>query len=69
MRTFKIVNSSGKIEMPRLMITADGKYKSLFVGDNIVLATVSFNNSDEELWNEAMENINAHTQMINKTIQ
>jgi hypothetical protein len=40
-------------EMPRLMMTADGKHKALFVGADTVLASVPIEDSDAELWNKA----------------
>jgi hypothetical protein len=45
-----------RLETPRLMITVDGKHKSLFVGDATVLATVPITDSDAELWNKARVN-------------
>jgi hypothetical protein len=43
-------------EESRLMITADGGHKSLFIGADIVLATVPVDASDEELWTKARAN-------------
>lgn len=44
-------------EEPRFMITVDGKFKSLFIGDNTVLATVPIDTPMETLWNEAFTNV------------
>ncbi len=43
-------------ERPRLVITVDGKDKSLFLGD-YPLATVSRTDSDALLWSKARANI------------
>lgn len=40
-------------EEPRLMITVDGKHKSLFVGESNVLATAPIDSPDAELWERA----------------
>lgn len=40
-------------ERPRLVITVDGKHKSLWVGEQTILATVPIDESDETLWNNA----------------
>jgi len=42
-------------ETPRLAITADGKHKSLIVGDSTVLASVATDESDAVLWGLARE--------------
>jgi hypothetical protein len=41
------------MERPRLMITADGKHKSLWIGEQerpVILATTPVDASDAELW-------------------
>ena len=40
-------------ERPRLMFTADGKHKSLWIGDQTILATVLYDESDVVLWSNA----------------
>ena len=53
-RKFKVtyVNGLGErvMEEPRLLITADGCAKSLVIGTHHVLATVTMEHSDAELW-------------------
>jgi hypothetical protein len=46
-------------EQPRLMVTVDGKHKSLFLGDDIVLATVPIESPDSDLWNQARLRLHA----------
>lgn len=40
-------------ERPRVMITVDGKHKSLVVGDATILATRPIESHDADLWNAA----------------
>ena len=51
------VTQARRLEEPRLMVSVDGKHKSLFIGDGRVLATVSCETSDAELWARARERI------------
>lgn len=50
-------NSNGDLvnERPRLMISADGKYKSLWIGEQIILATTTVDSPDADLWDAARE--------------
>jgi hypothetical protein len=48
-----------KTEKPRLMITLDGKNKSLFLGDGPI-ATVPIDQPDSALWQLARAWVTAH---------
>jgi hypothetical protein len=58
-KRFKLqyTNSDGErvTDEPRCMITADGKHKSLVIGDSKVLATVTYDTPDATLWQQAKE--------------
>lgn len=43
------------LEEPRLVITADSKHKSLWVGDQTILATVPYDEDDAVLWQLALK--------------
>lgn len=45
-------------EEPRLMISVDGKHKSLFLGDKPI-ASVPYDAEDADLWNQARTGIAA----------
>lgn len=40
-------------EKPRLMVSVDGKEKSLVVGDNIAIVSVSFETPAQAMWEAA----------------
>lgn len=40
-------------ERPRLVYTADGEHKSLFIGEQTILSTVKYEESDDVLWESA----------------
>jgi hypothetical protein len=56
-------NASGErvLEHPRLVVTADGKHKSLLLSDSTVLASVPYDTSDTELWTAARAKVNGGT--------
>ena len=47
------------LEEPRLVFTADGKHKSLWVGDTTILATVPCEEDEAVLWDKARERVHA----------
>ncbi len=59
-KKFKVTytNDSGEqvTEEPRLMLSVDGKHKSLFLGDGPI-ATVPIDAPDNDLWTTARSNI------------
>jgi hypothetical protein len=56
-KKFKVqyTNASGErvTEEPRLMVSADGAHKSLFLGEGTVLASAPYATSDADLWARA----------------
>jgi len=56
--TYKDANGVLTKEKPRLMATVNGKHMSLFIGDDIILATVPWDTPMDVLWNLAREKIN-----------
>jgi hypothetical protein len=61
--TFKLTytNARGErvTERPRLMFTADGLHKALFVGEDTVLAAVPMGEPDAVLWQLARDKARA----------
>jgi hypothetical protein len=47
------------VERPRVMITVDGKHKSLFVGESHVLFTLPSDAPDAALWGGLKNKLNA----------
>jgi hypothetical protein len=44
-------------ETPRRMVSVDGKHKSLWIGEDTILATVSTQETDAALWDLAREKV------------
>lgn len=57
--TVKYADKQGtqQTERPRLMITADGKHKSLFIGEQTILSTVKIEVPDAVLWKKARDKL------------
>lgn len=53
--TVKYTDKQGvqQTEQPRLVLTADGKHKSLWIGEQTILSTVKYEESDALLWEKA----------------
>lgn len=61
--TFKLTYTNGRgervTERPRLMFTADGLHKALFVAENTVLAALPVDAPDATLWQLARDKARA----------
>jgi hypothetical protein len=57
-KTFKIEHGpqgNRTLETPRLVISVDGKYKSLWVHEDTILSTVPIDAPDELMWQKALD--------------